>query len=99
MPCAPAGRDPLMTIATAVATANAISAYRAARRRSMARILSGPPAGARHELASAGGSGVFSEGQSHPGVVQHRTDVGQEPRAQLAVDDPVVERQRQLRHL
>src|SRR6476620_6832623 len=41
----------------------------------------------------------ISEGQGRPRIVEQRTDVGQEARAELPVDDPVVEGQRQLRHL
>src|SRR3954468_16214186 len=38
-------------------------------------------------------------GEEQCRVVQQRGDVGKELRAGLTVDDPVVERQRQLRHL
>src|SRR4051812_36959892 len=100
MPCAAAARDSLSAIAPAVATANATSATSAIRRPPTALLLSGPPAGAHHEPASGGGQGgPFSERECDTGVVQHRTDVGEEARSQLSVDDAVVEGQRELRDL
>src|SRR5687767_10935130 len=84
MPCWSPGRPPLTTTATPMQAMKPTSRTRAIRGRSTTSL----------QLVRGG-----SERQRRPRIVQQGADVGKEPRAQLAVDDPVVEGQRQLRHL